>query len=340
MKEKFFVCLCMYNRCLLALGIFSISFFQVHAAEKKIGLVIRPGFFGEMEFAHRIVRAGKNIGWESTILDYQDKTIAQSDYDFIISLVPEAYPSANPTYLALFDPKNHYFKINGKLKSEYMEYDGYLVTYEIDPKEVCSSFFCFRPSLNWFPLVQCLEYEPVDPEHVFYVCCCWGNRAKDEKYKLFFNLLDQSSYARFYGKDSFKLMYPNSYIGPIPVDGESILSEIRNAGICLVIHSSNHLESGIPSGRIFEAIASSAVVISDRNPFVEEHFGDTVLYVDQNKSAEELFNQVEDHVCWIRSHKEEANSMAKKAYDIYRRKFLLEDQLIKLGDWHDQLTLE
>ena len=319
---------------------FFLSALGVQAREQNIALVIRPCFFGEMEFASRIVRAGENIGWKSTILDYQDKTIEDEKYDFVLSLVPEAYPSSHATYLALFDPKNHYFKNDGQLKFEYKIYDGYLVTYPIDYSEKSVPFFSFRPWIDWFPLVQFLEYKEVDPTHLFYVCCSWGSRAKDEKYKTFLKLLDQSSYAYFYGRSSFESFYPNSYKGPIPVDGESILTEIHNAGICLVLHSSNHLESAIPSGRIFEAIASSAVVISDKNPFVEANFGDAVFYVDQNSNGEDLFKQVEAHVNWIRTHKEESIAMAKKAYEIYREKFLLEDQLIRLEKWHDKITLE
>lgn len=315
---------------------FLFSPLTIQAQIKTVGIVVRPYFYGEIEFAHRIVRAGENIGWTSTVIDYLDQTVDQKKFDFTICLVPEACRLSCISYLALFDPIHHYFRSNGRLKSEYLTYDGYLVTYPINFENKFSFFFSCRPWMNWFPLVHFLEYEEVDPHYLFYICCNWGSRLQDEKYKTLLQLLDASSYAHFYGRDSFKKEYPNSYISSIPMDGESLFAKMREDGVCLVLHSEDHLESGIPSGRIFEAIASSAVVISDRNPFVLEHFGDSLLYIDLDASGEELFKQVEEHMHWIRNHKQEAKNKSKKAYEIYKRKFLLEDQLIKLEEMHDK----
>ena len=328
----------MSKKKMVFLKVLAVCFFfsSITVEARRIAILIRPNFLGEVEFANRIVKASKNIGWESIIEDYQDKTLDSKHYDFMICLVPEARRFSTPAYLALFDPKNHYFRSNGLLKTEYLTYSGYLVTYPIDLTKKVFSFFRYRPWMNWLPLVQFSEYKEVDPDFLFYVCCAWGNRARDERYKTFLSLLDQTSYARFYGGSHFSSVYPDSYLGSIPMDGESMLLKIHENGVCLVLHSSDHLGNAIPSGRIFEAVAASSVVISDQNPFVLENFGNSVLYIDHTSSGVNLFNQVEAHMNWIRSHKKEARAMAKKAYEIYRKKFLLEDQLIRLGELYDQ----
>ena len=101
-----------------------------------------------------------------------------------------------------------------------------------------------------------------------------------------------------------------------------------------MLHSESHHKYKIPSGRIFEAVAASAVVITDRNPFVMEHFGDSLLYIDQTLSGDEMFNQIDAHVMWIQNHPEEALEMAKRAHQIFEEKFLLEQQLLQFDEFH------
>lgn len=314
------------------------SFLTAEVQTKNIALVVRSGFLGEVEFAHRIIKASENIGWKASILDCKDPNFNEKIYDFAICLVPGIRRLECPSYLALFDPKNHYFRSNGMLKIEYAHYNGYLITYEINLENKSCHLFRHRPWMSWMPSVQFQDFQDIDPSHLFYICCNWGNRCKDQKYKTFLHLLDETSDAHFYGLSTYRAMYPNSYVGVIPMDGESVLKKIHSDGICLVLHSSDHLENEIPSGRIFEAVASSSVVISDKNPFVMKNFGDSILYIDHTETGESLFQQTQEHINWIKAHKEEANTMAKKAHDIYKDRFLLEDQLIRLGEFHDQVT--
>ena len=326
-----------FSKYLAVPFVFFLCFTSLMAdiSTRNVAVVVRPAFLGEIEFSYRIQKAGKNIGWDTTLIDYQEEMIDPGLYDFMICLVPEALRFSCPSYLALFDPKNHYFRKSGMLKSKYAFYDGYLITHSVDLDQKAFSFFRYHPWTEWFPLVQSSEFKEVDPKYLFFVCCTWGNRANDERYKTCLKLLDKTSYTHFYGRDSFRNIYPESYVGSIPMDGESILSKMQKDGVCLVLHSSDHLANAIPSGRIFEAVASSCVVISDENPFVIENFGDAILYIDHTTSGKELFHQIEAHMCWIRSHKKEAREIAKKAYEIYKEKFLLEDQLMKLAEFHD-----
>jgi spore maturation protein CgeB len=142
-----------------------------------------------------------------------------------------------------------------------------------------------------------------------------------------------SGFARLYGPRKNN-QYPNSYMGKIPFDGISVMKEYQKYGIVLVFHSDMHNETGIPSSRIFEGAASSSVIISDLNPFVLEHFGDSVFYVDTSQSAKEIFKNISLIMKQIRSNPEKALEMAKRSYQIYHDNFLLEDQLLRLEALH------
>jgi len=180
----------------------------------------------------------------------------------------------------------------------------------------------------------------VDPSHLFYICCAWGDRFEDEKFQKCLSLLDKEPYARFYGSSQFQFVYPQSFQGALPHDDDSLYEIAAETGASLVLHSAIHNACGLPSGRIFELAAASNVIICDQNAFVREHFGDSVLYIDTNKDGQSIHKQIQHHMDWISANKIKALEKAKKAYVINKEKFSLEDQLLRLGEFHDQLSNE
>ena len=157
------------------------------------------------------------------------------------------------------------------------------------------------------------------------------------KYKQLFSRLDKTHYFNVYGQKNEWRHTPNCYRGFIKCDGSSLLRTMHNCGVTLILHAPDHFLGGTPTGRIFEACAASTVIISDRHPFIEKHFGDAVLYIDQEKTSEGLFQQIDAHMRWIKSHPEEANNLAKRAHEIFISKFTLEMQLENLIKLHNQL---
>lgn len=301
--------------------------------------VRRPYWFGEAEFACRVQIACANIGWHADIVDFQDESIDQKEYDFVLCLMPNAYKSAKfKSYLTLFDPIHHFFNGAGYLKRPYNSYDGYLITYpmEKDKKEFADPNR--YPYMYWVPTVHQVPYNSIDPENLFYICSNWGSRYKNTNYKDLLNLLAQTSYSRIYGpRKLYEKRFKQNFLGELPIDGMSLLSAISAAGICLVLHSDTHLSLGLPSGRIFEAAAASSVIISDKNPFVMKHFGDSVLYIDVMQSGKNIFQDIDQLINWIHENKDEALEMAKRAHRIFETQFSLEAQLLKLGEFHEQL---
>lgn len=306
--------------------------------QRHIAVLIKPDFRGEISFAYRIQSACKNLHWEADVLDiHHCNHLSDSPYDFVINLVPGSYPHPKcKNYMAIFHPTHHYFDKKGFLKKKYRRYDGYLLTYS--PQKEPQSFFYRRPFpyIQWYPTVQRREHQKVDPSRLFHICCLWGNRFEDKKFRRCLHLLDKEPSTRFYGSQLIQSLYPKSYQKSLPYEGEELYETAAEAGVTLVLHSSAHNRCGVPSGRIFEAAAASTVIICDENTFVREHFGDSVLYINTDETGESIYKQIRDHMHWIQSHKEAALEKAAKAHAIYKEKFALEDQLLRLGEFHDQ----
>ena len=256
---------------------------------------------------------------------------SQYKWNWSITLAPgKKYALKQNEYLIIFDPGNSYFYTDGHLMKKYSDYTGYLTTYE--NTEILLEDLGFNTERiypkRWYPTAQYRPYKEVTPNELFYFIGEWGDRYFENRYKTLQCMLAQKSYTSLFGNPIHGEPYGKAFKGPIDFDGESVLDLISEKGVCLVLHSGSHLRHKIPSGRIFEAAAASAVIICDLNPFVIEHFGDSVLYIDQNLSGEELFEQIDANMHWIQEHPKEALEMARRAHQVFEERFLLENQLL------------
>lgn len=150
-----------------------------------------------------------------------------------------------------------------------------------------------------------------------------------------FKLLDDSRKVEIYGPERVEAwggLKPwagyHCYKGMIPFDGFSILERINECGICLVLSSDTHRRAGAATNRLYEACAAGAVIISDDNEFVLEHFKDAALFITFNKNDPiDTFRQIMEKYEWIVSHREEALKLAQRAQKIYLEKYSLDVQL-------------
>lgn len=333
-------------RFLYSLLLFPLSFLYAQEpshCKRSICLFIREDYRGEREFAERMRIAGENLGWKVKITNPYSYQEIDTDYDWIFTLAPEKNFSfrQKEEYLILFDPVNHYFNWEGLIKKWYLNFAGYLTTYEPtalfleDIKENKKRFYPKR----WYPTVQYRAYRKVNPMKLFYFIGHWGDRRTDQRYQTMQYLLAQTDYANLFGNAYIGKNYGKAFKGEINYDGESVINRISEMGVCLIFHSKIHLQHKIPSGRIFEAAAASAVIISDLNPFVIKHFRDSVLYVNQELSGEEMFKQIDEYMIWIKNHPQEALKKAQRAHQIFEEKFLLEQQLLDFSDYIESLQL-
>ncbi len=191
------------------------------------------------------------------------------------------------------------------------------------------------------------DQDPSDPAPnadnfaVFYIGMNWEKLsvAADKKLRHdgLLELLDDSGRFRFFGLREqggvFLWEGIKHYQGEIPFDGgKSIAKQSRRCGVTLVLSSSPHRASAVVSTRIFQACAVGAIVISDRNPFVERHFGNSVLYFDYGASNQETASAILDQVRWIEQNWQAAQEKAARAREVFVTQFALEQEVRALCD--------
>ncbi len=306
---------------------------QLDGTTRRIAVILQTGWKGEMSVAERMKIACKHLGWKCEILDYE--TMKEGNYDFAISLIPHAPPLPGcKNYLLVSPPLNRFLDHKKRLKKAYSPFSGYLLCFPPDLSIDNVYPFVDVPSLEFYPSVHQRTYKSVKPTHLFHICSCWGDRVSDKKFQDLYHLLDREPYIRFYGKNTVGPITLQSCYGRIPFEGEALLDRMSEAGVTLILHSIHHNHTRTPSGRIFEAAAASTVIISDLNQFVIEKFGDAVLYIDTSLSAHSILEQIRNHMNWIQSNPNQAVELARRAYQIYSEKFVLEDQLLQLERFH------
>lgn len=157
-----------------------------------------------------------------------------------------------------------------------------------------------------------------------------------------FKLLDDTNKVRFYGPervDAWGGLKPwegyRCYKGMIPFDGFSILEKINECGICLVLSSDIHRRAGAATNRLYEACAAGAVIISDDNDFVLQHFQDAALFITYNKNDPvDTFNQIMEKYDWIIEHPADALKLANRAQEIFLKGYSLDEQLRQIISNH------
>jgi hypothetical protein len=151
------------------------------------------------------------------------------------------------------------------------------------------------------------------------------------RHRELFERLDGMEWMDIYGPHEAWTYLRHSYRGVIPFDGVSIIETTRLAGAGLCLHHDSHRRAGTPSLRLFEIVAASAVVVAQRHPFIEEHFGDAVLFLDDDQDPVEEIGRC---MRWISEHREEARRLTVRAHRVLTERFTLERMLARLPSGH------
>lgn len=125
----------------------------------------------------------------------------------------------------------------------------------------------------------------------------------------------------------------------VPFDGQAVLEVYREAGIGLdlpVVPAS----SSVPSTRLLEITAASAVAITIDAPHVRRLFGDSLLYVDGSASPEDIAGQILEHVSRVRADRADAIDRARAAHAICMSAFAMESLFQGLFDLHARVLVE
>lgn len=310
----------------------------------QMGLITASNYVGDREIAWRIKIAGERLGWNVFLDEESGNQLNYQNLDWVICMLPDNSISdlPCPNYLMVFHPF-YYLDESRALRSVYERYDGYLLT--INDRQTLQEGLNKKNKkfhhVKFYPTIYSVPYKKLILHDLVVMIPVWGNRLCDPKFGTLYKLLSLSGFAKFYGIHYNPNTDRQNYMGSIPFDGKSVIDILQKHGIVLVFHSEIHNNEGIPSGRIFEAAAASAVIISDDNAFVKKYFGDSVFYIDTSvSSGEDIFQQIEDHLFKIFQNPNKALKMARRAHQIFIDNFTMEKQLINLEAMHKTIINE
>ncbi len=335
--------------------------YKNNSIKSKYKVVIVSNNGGEYSYAEYFKYAAERIGWEVQIYYNQllghEKDILAFDPDFIMftlhidnSMDMKIAAHRSKKYTLELSPlqvlhsfgairKDKLYAVSPKF-SELLNLSDAVLTsakevdfYQLTFNEMHKAF----NGLRILPLAPAVENDPAEPKGLVWMGGGLDKLRSSKNYKNFINLLSQHIPMKVHGRYRYSsYLKPHIYDGYIPSATEMVTA-IRQNGIYLLTHSDLHIQSATPTLRLFEAVAANVVVISDKHPFVIEHFGDNFLYFDHNADSETMYNQVQAHYNWIKENPNKAQAMAARAHQIFLEKFTLEKDLIRIAKMHESI---
>ena len=218
-------------------------------------------------------------------------------------------------------------------------YDGYLSAHSPIIDNFMQSITIYDKNVGYLctSLPNCLLL-PIEPlpesKTVFYIGSNWqniSNQTKNIRHNAtaLIKTLDKENITSIYGPRKYMNMVPwagyKTYKGELPFDGKSVITKIKECGICLVLSTVSHIRNEVCSMRIFEGIAAGVPIICDDNPFFRTWFGDNVWYV-QGDTIQEQFESIQTHVTYFHTHEDDVITKVKKCREIFIRHFSFDVQ--------------
>lgn len=304
----------------------------------------------EDECIARLKCAAKNLGLEcleiladGRLLENPERVISKSDVDFVLHLhydTPKLYDAFS--FVALWNPMQFYHEWGyARTSRNLLSHDDFVSCSSPAADDhvnrlIRNNSTHLPPLFNLYHSIADIVHAPTLGDcKLFYAGINWDAlRGGVSRHQELLKRLDSTGNLRIYGPTLFQGVRVwkgyQSYVKEIPFDGVSMLDEISKAGIALVLSSQAHKDSELMSNRLFESVAAGAMVICDENNFAKKYFGDTLLYIDTRVTVDEIYENINQHLDWIKTHPEEALVMIEKAQKIFKDKFCLNHSLAKL----------
>ncbi|MBY0281380.1 MAG: glycosyltransferase [Alphaproteobacteria bacterium] len=298
-------------------------------------IAIHSCFFssGESATAQSYMTAGKNRGYD--VREFHNaQAIEAFKPDFVINfnyLFPKL--TRFPTYAAIPVPLE---TVPDFFTPNLLTFDGHVSStgkkIQSYAADLCLSMDK-APPVFIVPGHYTLDFDfPLNGLRGAQLIYCGHNW--DKRYLELLELLSKHEWFSVYGLPERWKDTKVTYRGAIPYDNYSLLNAYRQTGVGLSLQNNAFVDYDIVSNRIFEITAAGAVAIVQRMPFIEEHFGDSVLYIDHTKPEKDIYIDVVAHMDWVRNNPEKAAEKAKRANLILKDKFSAEQMLDKLIDYH------
>ncbi len=292
---------------------------------------------------------------DGRLIDDPSKIISKKDVDFFLHLhydTPKLYDGFS--FVALWNPTQFYHEWGyPRCTRNLLTHDDFLSCSSPAADDhvirlIRNTTSHLPPNFNFYHSVADVMYSPsLGDCKLFYAGINWEALAGQQKSRhgALLKRLDTTGQLRIYGPELFQNVKVwdgyNSYIKEIPFDGVSMMEEINKAGIALVLSSQAHKDCELMSNRLFESIASGALVICDENNFAKKFFGDSLLYIDTRLPINEVYDDILEHLDWAKSNKDKAIKMIEKAQKIFKLKFTsiknLSDLYLNFSERKNQL---
>jgi hypothetical protein len=318
--------------------------------QARILVISRRGAIGEKELVARMKRSAPKVGVQLSAVKAEPSLLARM---FFYRPVEAAIQSSRPDLILTLQPEIPYYggAVNYLWISKGLHslqvvdhnknpFDGFLIpSLESENSEkMVDALPVGAPLGSWFAAASETKYRSSRRSNVFYCGVNSDSRRTSAPIVGLLRDLHVSQRLRAYGPKAAWRGFEGSYQGYIASNGVDIIERIRDCGIALVLHSDVHLKEGCISGRIFEAAAAGAVIISDAHPFVREVFGDNVFYLDVGQSEAALVAQMDEIRSQIERHPLRAEEMARACHQIVTADYTLEQQITNLVSFHEGLS--
>jgi hypothetical protein len=175
---------------------------------------------------------------------------------------------------------------------------------------------------------QAAYYRNVNYNKIVKTGSLWGTNRGSDKIKNTLDVLEQQNYLTQYK------------FGAIKGDDDNFYKTIQEHGMLFIIHSGEHNNYGIPTSRICEGISSSALIISDHNPFVLKYFKDSALFYNEQDSSLEIYKTIKSHYEFATQNQATIQKMTESAHKIFNENLAIEVVMPKIianiNDYCDQ----
>lgn len=348
--------------------------YQDIAIKNKYKILFITTHGAEWTEAKYIEKAARSMGWEVLLIYYStqghEMEILDFDPDFIITTVgndnfhisPEIKHHRSNIFGLYYWPINtnihdnftlpvlglfgeDYFDEdldpNSRMQNLIFASDGLLLS----AKEIKIIQELYERSNKPFyairvvPTVNDRNYEFSSPRYISIAGTTKDSKRRSAQFTALLQNLNKEQILKSYGDFNSYQKVSESWQGSIS-DPDMLLDELNKNGIVLVVHRDGHFQNGLPTNRIMEAAAANTLIISDKNSFVIEEFGDAVLYFDASADSKAMTDQIMTHYRWAQQYPTQAKTLANKAHQIFKKKFTSEYDLKRIARMHEKILLD
>jgi hypothetical protein len=290
----------------------------------------------ESESSRRFINAGKNLGIEVRVFA-KSENIADFDPDFVVNITyQEGKLTKYPTYVSLNIAPSLVYEVPRFIRN-ILSCDGFLT---ISPSVVeWLTTLCAAnnkvPNIGHAAFsVPRREFVSPDFENASVMYC--GTNWDGLRHQNLFWQMTSGEFLKCYGPAKSWELYPATlYGGSIPFDGVSLFNAYHKHGIGLCIGYPAFDKEGIASSRIFEIAAAGALALCSNNSLIKSIYGDSVLYLEDDERS--MAYQIMRAVDWVRANPQTAQTMARKANEIFNKELSMEVYINNMVALHEQV---